>query len=1230
VTAPRTFELLDGGSAKFWEITRDDTAVTVRYGRIGTAGQTRTRSFDTAAAATAHADKLVAEKLAKGYAESSGPTAAPAATASASVAAPPAPGPPVRSAPPGSGAASAVAAPHSAVAVTVESTPTAAPEPVPVNEDTLVVPSGWHRSLYPRRGGVQLGFRLNPKAVGEAADLLAARAAAVDRTMRHPPTPADIAVAGRAYLAGAPDSTPLGAAAVAVAVIASLAWSEGDKARVFADRWLAERDLEFAVRATVELSGLSGDTPVRRVGDGGGSTARHRDAVLLVAARVRAALAAAPEDVYAAMVAVLGEYRDRGVRQRVVTSFLAPDQSWVGQDAAEVGARTGMTAEAMMLAAAVGTREQLDHIADQLTDYWVANSAALLHTVVEGVGAGTLELLCSWFDTGYLDADGRRRLASIIALLPSDEAFQALLDRLQQKGVQAAVLESAARFPRRALRLLAADTATMQGAELLRVHVAGHREIAEELQPTLPQPAAGRVRTLLEQATAVREVSAGTLPPLLVSPPWTIRRSVRGPVVIPGLVCPDGPAVDWAPGERDAWRQLRSDVTAWGRPITDFAEAAEQQRQGTLRGHTAAAFFVSAPEELAAPLVGAWRPAEHWGADTWLRIVAARFGVAALPVLLHVARSAPTSVVGVLAPFTSPEVAAIMVDSLARLKSVRPVALAWLTRHPAAAARALVPAALDKAGTVRRQAEQALVVIAGAGHRAAVTGAAAGYGPQAAAAIEELLATDPLDRLPARIPVVPEWADATLLRPVMLRDGSGALPVDAVRHVLTMLAMSRIGEVYAGVVTVRGLCDPRSLAEFAWSLFQRWQGADLPARDSWVLDAQAILGDDETVRRLAPIVRLWPGEGGHTRAVAGLEVLAAIGSDVALMHLHGIAEKAKFKGLKERAAEKMAEVAAALGLTAEQLADRLVPDFGLDADGSLRLDFGPRQFVVGFDEQLKPFVLDPDGKRRKDLPKPGAKDDPVLAPEAFQRFAALKKDVRTVAADQVRRLEQAMVMRRRWSGEDFRRFFVQHPLLWHIVRRLVWASYDDAGAVVTGFRVAEDRSLADVADDTVTVADDASVGVAHPLQLGEALSAWSEVFADYEILQPFPQLGRDTFTLTDAERAAESLDRLVGRKTPTGRLLGLERRGWQREAPQDAGHQSYIARDVPGGLSVVVELDPGVAIGAIDMFPEQVLGDIWVRGPGESHWRRRHQHRFGDLDPVTVSEIIRDLEEVTA
>jgi predicted DNA-binding WGR domain protein len=61
VANTRSFEFVGGGSAKFWEVTRDDREVVVRYGRIGTTGQTICKTLSTEETATAYVDKLIAE-----------------------------------------------------------------------------------------------------------------------------------------------------------------------------------------------------------------------------------------------------------------------------------------------------------------------------------------------------------------------------------------------------------------------------------------------------------------------------------------------------------------------------------------------------------------------------------------------------------------------------------------------------------------------------------------------------------------------------------------------------------------------------------------------------------------------------------------------------------------------------------------------------------------------------------------------------------------------------------------------------------------------------------------------------------------------------------------------------------------------------------------------------------------------------------------------------------------
>ena len=63
----RRFELIEGTASKFWEIEQADTELNIRWGRIGTAGQSQTKSFADATKAAAALTKLVNEKTGKGY-----------------------------------------------------------------------------------------------------------------------------------------------------------------------------------------------------------------------------------------------------------------------------------------------------------------------------------------------------------------------------------------------------------------------------------------------------------------------------------------------------------------------------------------------------------------------------------------------------------------------------------------------------------------------------------------------------------------------------------------------------------------------------------------------------------------------------------------------------------------------------------------------------------------------------------------------------------------------------------------------------------------------------------------------------------------------------------------------------------------------------------------------------------------------------------------------------------
>jgi len=61
------YELVEGSSSKFWEITLDGASFTTTYGRIGTDGQSTLKEWKSEAEAKKQYDALIAEKAKKGY-----------------------------------------------------------------------------------------------------------------------------------------------------------------------------------------------------------------------------------------------------------------------------------------------------------------------------------------------------------------------------------------------------------------------------------------------------------------------------------------------------------------------------------------------------------------------------------------------------------------------------------------------------------------------------------------------------------------------------------------------------------------------------------------------------------------------------------------------------------------------------------------------------------------------------------------------------------------------------------------------------------------------------------------------------------------------------------------------------------------------------------------------------------------------------------------------------------
>jgi hypothetical protein len=119
------------------------------------------------------------------------------------------------------------------------------------------------------------------------------------------------------------------------------------------------------------------------------------------------------------------------------------------------------------------------------------------------------------------------------------------------------------------------------------------------------------------------------------------------------------------------------------------------------------------------------------------------------------------------------------------------------------------------------------------------------------------------------------------------------------------------------------------------------------------------------------------------------------------------------------------------------------------------------------------------------------------------------------------RLERLMASGHTWSWMDFQADLLPHPVMSAIARTLLWTGQSETTPTV--FQIAEDHSFVGIDGKDIDAQDFISVCITHPATLSsEAISRWGEHLSDYNIIQPFPQIGRST-DLTGIEADQENI-----------------------------------------------------------------------------------------------------------
>ncbi len=440
------------------------------------------------------------------------------------------------------------------------------------------------------------------------------------------------------------------------------------------------------------------------------------------------------------------------------------------------------------------------------------------------------------------------------------------------------------------------------------------------------------------------------------------------------------------------------------------------------------------------------------------------------------------------------------------------------------------------------------------------------------------------------------WAYETPFSKVHKKDGTEADEEYLQAIFLCYSSMSPCGVNQSAKALAEAL-DEREFAVYVNELFDKWMEAGAESKKRWVLYAAAIHGGDDIVKKLHHQIQEWPQAARGAIAGEAVQALALSPKPQGLLIVDGISRKFKFKQVKAAAVKALEFAASQLGITTEELADRIVPNLGFDENMQRVFDYGERKFTVTITPALEIEVFDESGRKLKNLPAPGKKDDEAKAAAAYDEFKQMKKQMKTTVTSQKMRLEMALSTERRWSAKAWKDLFVKNPIMHQFAIGLIWGVYEDR-KLVTSFRYMEDGSFNTEDEEEFTLPEetaDASagaesggqgrfIGLVHPIELSEeSLNTWKEQLEDYEITQPIDQLSRPVYYRTEEEGTQKALERFGGLIVNDLSLGGkLTAQGWYRGSVEDAGgFFTYYREDKELNLGAVLSFS-GTYVGGLN------------------------------------------------
>ena len=358
--------------------------------------------------------------------------------------------------------------------------------------------------------------------------------------------------------------------------------------------------------------------------------------------------------------------------------------------------------------------------------------------------------------------------------------------------------------------------------------------------------------------------------------------------------------------------------------------------------------------------------------------------------------------------------------------------------------------------------------------------------------------------------------DESMLYGVVSKDTNQNIPIIVMKYIYMEYSRLKNPIKIKDLDKLISYFDFNSFITVIKNVYEKWiyEGADTSYK--YVMIPYLVYENEYKIDKIVYKIKEWCESGRISLANYAISALASNGSINSLIVIDYISSNFKYFQIKNTSKLAFKSVAKRLNISEDKLSDKIIPDFGIDLNGTKTLKDEKYSFTIYLNEKLDiDKILDNNtNKYINKLDKYSNLDKNIL-----DEFNSIKNHIKICYKFQISRLYKALMTGKKWSIEDWKEVFANNYIMNILADMFIWTLYNKNGKIVKHLKYnRNDNSFYTLDNEKYKINKQYQLSLASPIEMSkEDIEKSKAVISKLKIKQPFNQMQEIKFHFKEGD-----------------------------------------------------------------------------------------------------------------